>query len=105
LIKELDIELKTTIYYLDINDDYTLNPVSEPKLFLVERDADDYISYDEYESILVACETPEQAKSVMSSYVYRKGASLDKLVITKLSDNYTKIIYRPEVPIASFNAI
>ena len=40
----------------------------------------------------------------MSSYKYRKCASLDKLVITKLSDSYTKIIYRPEVPIASFNA-
>jgi hypothetical protein len=104
LIKDWEMEQEDTLHHLDINDDFVINPISEPKLFLVERGPDNPFSYDEYDSILVVCETEEQAKFTMCGSIYSDGVDCNKLVITKLADNYTKVIYRPEVPISSFNA-
>jgi hypothetical protein len=104
LIKEWGMEQETVLHHLDINDDFTINPISKPKLFLVERGSDDMVDYDEFESILVVCETEEQAKFIMCSSFYGDGVDCDNLVITKLANDYVNVIYRPEVPMTSFKA-
>ena len=90
------------MYPMNIDDDYKILPMDNVKLFLVERG--DGHGYDEYDSILVACQTPEQAKAVMSQHPYNEYVDLDKLTICKIADGYCKTIYVPHVPIASFNA-
>jgi len=91
-------DIPNNFYTLKIDDDLNLLPMKDVRLFLVERGAeDDMAKYGECESILVACETAEQAKDVMGWTSFRDGVNLDILEVKELSKQYNEEIYYPEV--------
>jgi len=90
----------SNVCLLDIDDEFNLLPMKDVKLFLVTRN--DVVDYGEYMSILVACQTQEQAKDVMKLPMYNDGIDLDMLVATEVANNYNGTIYIPKVIMDSY---
>jgi len=90
---------RSWFYAKTVGNKFEYTTYKELPIFLINRE--DYVDYDEYESILVVCKNEDEARKVMLAY---SGFDRNTKVTIKEIGKSNLEVECPVIPIASFNA-